>query len=98
VYSGLSNETQGLLRVPTIPVIRAVIPYPAMVRLADAETTVALMPEQALAVLKDPEDVLDPNSALLQTLKNSRDYLLGDGAKPYTSWDDIFASDEQHKA
>jgi len=61
-----------------------------MVRLADAETTVALMPEQASAVLKDPEDILDPGSALLQTLKKSRDYLLGDGAKPYTSWDKIF--------
>lgn len=55
-----------------------------MVRLEEAETIVAPMLEQALAVLKDPEDILEPGSALLQTLKNSRDYLLGDGAKPYT--------------
>ena len=68
-----------------------------MVRLEEAETIVAPMLEQALAVLKDPEDILEPGSALLQTLKNSRDYLLGDGAKPYTPWDEILASDERHK-
>jgi len=61
-----------------------------MVKPGEARSITASTSDHAFAVLKDPEDILDPDSRLLQALKNSRSHPLGNSPKPYTSWDEIF--------
>jgi hypothetical protein len=55
---------------------------------------VAASSTEALAVLKDPEDLLEPDSALLSVLQNTRKKLVGDDGKLIMLWDEVFAGDQ----